>query len=102
MPVIEHQSTDPAKSITSVDVRATDTLTLLIKVPVTVTFYEDTIEPSVACPGLSPWSSCGQELFSHNYFYVGGCALPGPRLELNLEPAEHSASRSTAHGIRVV
>jgi len=54
MPVIEHQSTDPAKSITSVDVRATDTLTLLIKVPVTVTFYEDTIEPSVACPGLAP------------------------------------------------
>jgi len=26
-----------------------------------------------------------------NYFYVGGRALPGPRLELNLEPAEHSA-----------
>ena len=35
------------------------------------------------------------ELFSHNYFYVGGRALPGPRLELNLEPAEHSARGMT-------
>jgi len=39
MPVIQRQSTDPAKCITSADVRATDTLTLLIKVPATVTFY---------------------------------------------------------------
>jgi len=38
-PVIQRQSTDPAKSITSADVSTTDTLTLLIKVPVTVTFY---------------------------------------------------------------
>jgi len=30
---------DPAKFITSVDVSATDTLMLLIKVPATVTFY---------------------------------------------------------------
>ena len=37
--VIQRQSTDPAKSITSADVSATDTLTLLVKVPVTVTFY---------------------------------------------------------------
>jgi len=29
-------------------VSATDTLTLLIKVPATVTFLEDTVEPSVA------------------------------------------------------
>jgi len=38
MPVIQHQSTDPAKSITSANVSATDTLTLLIKVLATVTF----------------------------------------------------------------
>jgi len=32
---------------------------------------------SVVCPGLSPWCSCAWELFSHNYFNVGGRALPG-------------------------
>jgi len=58
---------------------------------------EDTIEPSIACPGLSPWSSCAQELFSHNYFYVGGRALPGPRLQLNLEPTAHSARHALLH-----
>jgi len=30
---------NPAKSITSANVSATDTLTLLIKMPATVTFY---------------------------------------------------------------
>ena len=54
MPVIQRQSTDPAKSITSANVSATDTLTLLIKVPAMVTFIEDTVELSVVCPGLSP------------------------------------------------
>jgi len=39
MPIIQRQSMDPAKSITSANVSATDTLTLLIKVPATVTFY---------------------------------------------------------------
>ena len=39
MPVIQRQSTDPPKSITSADVSATDTLTLLVKLPATVTFY---------------------------------------------------------------
>jgi len=39
MPVIQRKSTDPAKSITSAEVSATDTLTLLVKVPATVTFY---------------------------------------------------------------
>ena len=29
--------------------------------------------------------------------YVGGRALPGPRLELNLEPAEHSARHTLLH-----
>jgi len=40
----------------------------------------------------------------HNYFYVGERALPGPRLELNLEPTAQSArhARSTAHGAQVV
>jgi len=38
-PVIQRHSTDPAKSITSADVSATDTLTLLIKVPAMVTLY---------------------------------------------------------------
>jgi len=52
---------DPAKSVTSADVSATDTLMLLIKVPAMVTlthFIEDTVESSVTHPGLSPWSSC--------------------------------------------
>ena len=35
--------------------------------------------------------------FSDNYFYIGGRALPGPRLELNLEPAEHSARHALLH-----
>jgi len=48
---------DPAKSITLANVSVTDTLTLLIKGQRSH-FLEDTIEPSVACPGLSPWSSC--------------------------------------------
>ena len=32
-----------------------------------------------------------------NYFYVGGLTLHGPRLELNLEPAEHSARHALLH-----
>jgi len=53
-------ATDPVKSVTSANVSATDTLRLLIKVPATATFYRGhcRFEPSVACPGLSPWSSC--------------------------------------------
>jgi len=39
MPVIHRQSVDPAKSTTSANVNATETLTLLIKVPAMVTFY---------------------------------------------------------------
>jgi len=36
------------------NVSAANILTLLIKLPATVIFFvEDTIEPSVACPGLS-------------------------------------------------
>jgi len=35
--------------------------------------------------------------FSHNYFYVGGRALTGPQLELNLEPAEHSVRHALLH-----
>jgi len=31
------------------------------------------------------------------YFYVGGRALPGPWLELNLEPTEHSARHALLH-----
>jgi len=27
---------------------------MLIKVPATVNFIEDTVKPSVACPGISP------------------------------------------------
>jgi len=30
-------------------------------------------------------------------FYLGGCALPGPRLELNLEPTAHSARHAVLH-----
>jgi len=35
--------------------------------------------------------------FSHNYFYIGGRALPGPQLELNLEPSEHSVRHTLLH-----
>ena len=35
--------------------------------------------------------------FSHNYFYVGGRALPRPQLELNLEPTVHSARHALLH-----
>jgi len=35
--------------------------------------------------------------FSHNYFYVGGHALPEPQLELNLEPTAHSARHALLH-----
>jgi len=52
MPVIQHQSTDPAKSITSADVSATDTLTLLIKVPATVTFYRGHRRTRCCLPGI--------------------------------------------------
>jgi len=30
-------------------------------------------------------------------FYVDGRALPGPRLELSLEPAEHSSRHALLH-----
>jgi len=39
MPVIQRQSTDTAKSITSANVSAAGTLMLLIKMPAMVTFY---------------------------------------------------------------
>ena len=35
--------------------------------------------------------------FSHNYFYVGRRPLPGPRLELNLEPTAQSARHALLH-----
>jgi len=43
---------DPAKSITSADVSATDTLTLLIKVPATVTFYRGHQRTLCCMPGI--------------------------------------------------
>jgi len=52
MPVIQCQSTDPAKSIASADVSATDTLTLLIKVPAAVTFYRGQRRTLCCLPGI--------------------------------------------------
>ena len=52
MPVIQRQSTDPAKSITLADVSATDTLTLLIKVPAKVTFYRGHRQTLCCLPGI--------------------------------------------------
>jgi len=53
-PAIQRQSTDPAKSITSADVSAIDTLTLLIKVPTaaTVTFYRGHRRTLCCLPGI--------------------------------------------------
>jgi len=51
-PVIRCQSTDPAKSITSANVSTTDTLTLLIKVPATVTFYRGHRRTLCCLPGI--------------------------------------------------
>jgi len=50
--VIQRQSTDPAKSITSADVSVTDTLTMLIKVPATVTFYRGHRRTFCCLPGI--------------------------------------------------
>jgi len=52
MPVIQRESTDPAKSITSANVSATDTFTLLIKVPATVTFYRGHRWTLCCLPGI--------------------------------------------------
>jgi len=43
---------DPAKSITSANVSATDTLTLLIKVPAMVTFYKGHRRTLYCLPGI--------------------------------------------------
>jgi len=43
---------DPAKSVTSADVGATDTLTLLIKVLATVTFYRGHRRTLCYLPGI--------------------------------------------------
>ena len=43
---------DPAKSITSADVSATDTLTPLIKVPATVKFYRGHRRTLCCLPGI--------------------------------------------------
>jgi len=43
---------DPAKSITSANISATDALTLLIKVPVTVTFYWGHHRTLCCLPGI--------------------------------------------------
>jgi len=43
---------DPAKSITSANVSMTDTLTLLIKVPATVTFYRGHRQILCCLPGI--------------------------------------------------
>jgi len=51
-PVIQRQSMDPAKSITSANVSATDTLTLLIKVPATVIFYRGHRRTLCCLPGI--------------------------------------------------
>jgi len=51
-PVIQRQSTDPVKSITPADVSATDTLTLLIKVSSTVTFYRGHRRTFCCLPGI--------------------------------------------------
>jgi len=43
---------DPAKSITSAEVSVTDTMTLLIKVPATVTFYRGHRQTLCCLPGI--------------------------------------------------
>jgi len=52
MPVIQRQSTDLPKSITSANVSATDNLTLLIEVPATVTFYRGHHRTLCCLPGI--------------------------------------------------
>jgi len=97
MPVIQRQSTDTAKSITSVDISATDTLTLLIKVPATVTFYRGHRRTRLLpAQDYLPDHHVRRNYF-HNYFYVGRRALPGPWLELNLEPMAHSVRHALLH-----
>ena len=92
---------DTAKSITSADVSASNTLTLLIKVPATLTFYRGHRQTLCCLPGIISLIIMSVGIsFNINYFYVGGRALPRPRLKLNLEPAEHSARHALLHMAR--
>jgi len=101
MPVIQLQSTDPAKSITSADVSVTDTLTLLvIKVPATVTFYRGHRRTLCCLPGIISLIMCVGIIFTE---------LPLrrrlTRAVARIEPRTSGTQRvshSTAHGVRVV
>jgi len=52
MPVIQRQSTDPAKSIISANIGAAGTLMLPIKMPATVTFYRRHRQTLCRLPGI--------------------------------------------------
>ena len=72
-------------------------MTLLIKVPATVTFYRGHRRTLCCLPGIiSLIIMCVGIIFT-NYLYVGGRALPRPRLELNLEPTAHSVRHTLLH-----
>jgi len=93
---------DPAKSITSVDVSATDTLTLLIKVPATVTFYTGHSRTLCCLPGIiSLIIMCIGIAFT----LLLRRRTRLTRAEARIEPRTNGTqctSRSTAHGAQVV
>jgi len=62
-----------------------------------VTFCRGHCQTLCCLPGIISLIIMCVGIISHNYFYVGGRALHGPRLELNLEPTEHSARHALLH-----
>jgi len=102
-PVIQRQSMDPAKSITSAEVSATDTLTLLIKVPATVTFYRGHRRTLYCLPVIiSLIIMCVGIIFTQFLLHrQTRLTRAAAWIEPRTNGTEHT-SRSAAHGAQVV
>ena len=96
-PVIQRQSAVLATSITSADVSMAGTLTLLIKMPAMVTFYRGHRRTLCCLPGITSLIIMCIELFSDNYFYIGGRTLPGRGSDFNSGSAAHCMRHALLH-----